>query len=96
MQGLGRAPAAHGSQGIEPAVAAGALSKPLGLCRPIRGLTTQSAPKGESKHSALMSVINVTFVNFTGGSEGPALCTGLPAWRPPTGKCCLPHWCVCI
>lgn len=34
--------------------------------RPIRGITTQSAPKGEPKHSALMSVINVTFVNFTG------------------------------
>jgi hypothetical protein len=33
--------------------------------RGIRGLITQSPPHGHSKHSALMSAINVTFVNYT-------------------------------
>lgn len=33
--------------------------------RGIRGLITQSPTHGHSKHSALMSAINVTFVNYT-------------------------------
>jgi hypothetical protein len=35
--------------------------------RGVRGLLSQSPPLGDGKHSALMSVINVTFVDWTGG-----------------------------
>ncbi len=35
--------------------------------RAVRGITTQSALQGEYRHSAPMSIINATFVNFTGG-----------------------------
>jgi hypothetical protein len=42
---------------------AGAWPSPRG----VRGVITQSAPMGDSRHSALMSLVNVTFVGFTGG-----------------------------
>jgi hypothetical protein len=35
--------------------------------RGVRGVITQSAPQGHPKHEALLSLVNVTFVNFTGG-----------------------------
>ena len=39
--------------------------------RKITGIITQSAVQGDNKHSALLSLINVTFVGFVGqGSNG--------------------------
>ena len=35
--------------------------------RGVRGVLTQSPPQGDGRHSALLQVSNVTFVNFTGG-----------------------------
>ncbi len=35
--------------------------------RAVRGVVTASAPAAASRHTALMAVSNVTFVNFTGG-----------------------------
>jgi hypothetical protein len=35
--------------------------------RGVRGIITASAPASASRHTALMAVSNVTFVNFTGG-----------------------------
>ena len=50
------------------AAAGSAAQWPSG--RRVTGLITQSPVKGDSKHSALMSVINVTFVDFSPTTSG--------------------------
>ncbi|EFJ47176.1 hypothetical protein VOLCADRAFT_92353 [Volvox carteri f. nagariensis] len=51
-------------------------------CRRVAGIITQSPVLGDSKHSALMSLINVTFVDFKGWDD----CT-LFSMLEACGKC---------
>ncbi|EFJ47178.1 hypothetical protein VOLCADRAFT_92358 [Volvox carteri f. nagariensis] len=51
-------------------------------CRRVAGIITQSPVKGDPKHSALMSLINVTFVDFKGWDD----CT-LFSMLEACGKC---------
>ncbi|GIL53442.1 hypothetical protein Vafri_9024 [Volvox africanus] len=51
-------------------------------CRRVAGVITQSPVLGDSKHSALMSLINVTFVDFK-GYDGCTLFSAMEA----CGKC---------
>ncbi|GIM05166.1 hypothetical protein Vretimale_9611 [Volvox reticuliferus] len=60
----------HGSAGQWPS------------CRRVAGVITQSPVLGDSKHSALMSLINVTFIDFK-GYDGCTLFSAMEA----CGKC---------